>query len=170
MFRYALIALIVAALGGCALKAPPATQEIRGQSLPNLAVPPQWAEQGGAAGAVVNGWLATFDDPRLEVAYDVANAEFVSEDHAEALRRLAPRLGQVHLSDATATRWAHDRVGSGTVDFDTVFQALDEIAFGGACILEVVTPTPVPDMVASIEALASGGPAKLPLVDTGRTG
>ena len=101
-------------------------------------------------------FMARLDDPRLEVAYDVANAEFVSEDHAEALRRLAPRLGQVHLSDATATRWAHDRVGSGTVDFDTVFQALDEIAFGGACILEVVTPTPVSDIVASIEALAVG--------------
>ncbi len=115
-------------------------------------------------------FVARLDDPRLEVAYDVANAEFVSEDHAEALRRLAPRLGQVHLSDATATRWAHDRVGSGTVDFDTVFQALDEIAFGGACILEVVTPTPVPDIVASVNALASGRPAKLPLVDTGRTG
>ncbi len=115
-------------------------------------------------------FVARFDDPLLEVAYDVANAEFVSEDHAEALRRLAPRLGQVHLSDATATRWTHDRVGRGTVDFATVFGALDEIAFAGACILEVVTPTPVPDIVATLEALASAGPAKLPLVDTGRTG
>ncbi|HET6602541.1 MAG TPA: sugar phosphate isomerase/epimerase family protein [Gaiella sp.] len=115
-------------------------------------------------------FVAGFDDPRLRVAYDVANAEFVSEDHGEALRRLAPRLGQVHLSDSSATRWAHDRVGLGTVDFATVFRTLDEIAFDGACILEVVTSTPLPDIEASLAALASSGPAKLPLVDTGRTG
>lgn len=117
-------------------------------------------------------FVAGFDDPRLRVAYDVANAEFVSEDHGEALRRLAPRLGQVHLSDASATRWAHDRVGRGTVDFATVFRTLDEIAFDGACILEVVTPTPIPDIEMSLDALArpAADPARLPLVDTGRTG
>lgn len=115
-------------------------------------------------------FVAGFDDPRLRVAYDVANAEFVSEDHAEALRRLAPRLGQVHLSDASATHWAHDRIGSGTVDFATVFRTLEGIAFGGACILEVVTATPLPDLEASLDALASALRAKLPLVDTGRTG
>ena len=115
-------------------------------------------------------FMAGFDDPRLRVAYDVANAELVSEDHREALRRLAPRLGQVHLSDASKTRWAHDRIGAGTVDFGTVFRTLDEVAFDGSCILEVVTATPLTDIAASLEALASHGPAKLPLVDTGRTG
>ena len=115
-------------------------------------------------------FVTGFADPRLRVVYDVANAEFVFEDHRAALRRLAPRLGQVHLSDASATRWAHDRVGRGTVDFATILRTLDEIAFDGACILEVVTPTPLPDIEASLDALASAGPAKLPLVDTGRTG
>jgi sugar phosphate isomerase/epimerase len=115
-------------------------------------------------------FVAGFDDPRLRVAYDVANAEFVSEDHGEALRRLAPRLGQVHLSDASTTRWAHDRIGLGTVDFAAVCRTLDEIAFDGACILEVVTASPLADIEASLHALASAGPAKLPLVDTGRTG
>ncbi len=115
-------------------------------------------------------FVAGFADSRLRVVYDVANAEFVSEDHGEALRRLAPRLGQIHLSDASATLWAHDRVGNGTVDFATIFRMLDEIAFDGGCILEVVTPTPLPDVEASLDALASAGAAKLPLVDTGRTG
>ena len=115
-------------------------------------------------------FVTGFADPRLRVVYDVANAEFVSEDHRAALRRLAPRLGQVHLSDASATRWAHDRIGRGTVDFATILRTLDEIAFDGACILEVVTPTPLPDLEASLDVLASAGPAKLPLVDTGRTG
>ena len=65
--------------------------------------------------------------------------------------------------------WAQS-VGIGTVDFATVFRTLDEIAFDGGCILEVVTPTPLPDIEASLDALASAGAAKLPLVDTGRTG
>jgi len=115
-------------------------------------------------------FVAGFDDPRLRVAYDVANAELVCEDQGEALRRLAPRLGQVHLSDASTTRWAHDRIGHGTVDFATVFRTLDEIAFDGACILEVVTATPLPDIEASMAALASDAPAKLPLVDRGGKG
>jgi sugar phosphate isomerase/epimerase len=115
-------------------------------------------------------FVAGFDDPRLRVAYDVANAELVCEDQGEALRRLAPRLGQVHLSDASTTRWAHDRIGHGTVDFATVFRTLDEIAFDGACILEVVTATPLPDIEASMAALASDGPAKLPLVERGGKG
>ena len=76
----------------------------------------------------------------------------------------------MHLSDASAKRWAHEPVGLGTVDFATIFRTLDEIAFDGACILEVVTSTPLPDIESSLAALASAGPAKLPLVDTGRTG
>jgi sugar phosphate isomerase/epimerase len=123
-------------------------------------------------------FVAGFDDPRLQVAYDVANAEFVAEDHRAALRRLAPRLGQVHLSDASTTRWAHDRIGRGTVDFPAVLETLDAIGYAGACILEVVTPTPVPDIRASAEALATmrtpaqpaARPATLPLVDVDRTG
>ena len=123
-------------------------------------------------------FVAGFDDSRLRVAYDVANAEFVSEGHREALRRLAPRLGQVHLSDATPARWAHDRIGRGTVDFPTVLRTLDEVGFDGACILEVVTATPVPDLVASRDTLQAAAdlarrptrPATLPLVDADATG
>jgi sugar phosphate isomerase/epimerase len=106
-------------------------------------------------------FVVRFDDSRLRVAYDVANAEFVREDHGEALRRLARRLGQVHLSDATASRWAHDRVGRGSVDFPAVLRALDEVGFDGACILEVVTAAPVEDIAASRDTLlAASGTAE----------
>jgi sugar phosphate isomerase/epimerase len=106
-------------------------------------------------------FVVRFDDSRLRVAYDVANAEFVGEDHGEALRRLARRLGQVHLSDATASRWAHDRVGRGSVDFPAVLRALDEVGFEGACILEVVTAAPVEDIAASRDTLlAASGTAE----------
>jgi outer membrane protein TolC len=65
--RRVLIAFVLIAVsGGCALNAPPKQEDVRSQSLPNLVVPPQWAEQGGAPGVVMKGWLAGFKDPQLE--------------------------------------------------------------------------------------------------------
>lgn len=98
-------------------------------------------------------FVGAFDDARLRVAYDVANAEAVGEDHVEALRLLAPQLGQVHLSDGSRTRWAHDRIGRGTVDFPAVLETLDEIGFDGARVLEIVSATPLEDLRASLDAL-----------------
>jgi len=65
MIRRALAASFCAALAGCALKDPPKPEEFRPQALPNLAVPAQWVEKGGAAKVVLNGWLAAFEDPKL---------------------------------------------------------------------------------------------------------
>jgi L-ribulose-5-phosphate 3-epimerase len=90
---------------------------------------------------------------RLKVAYDVANAEFVADDQVEAIRRLAPRLGQVHLSDGTRSSWRHDRVGTGTVRFPEILDALDEVGFAGTRLLEVISPRPLDDLRASIAAL-----------------
>lgn len=94
------------------------------------------------------------DHPLLKVAYDVSNAEFVGEDQVEALRQLAPWLGQVHLSDGTATRWRHDRVGAGTVRFAEILRVLDEIGFDGVHVLEIISSTPLEDMAASQRTLA----------------
>ena len=66
MHRNRVAIVLVALIAGCALNAPPKQEDVRAQSLPNLVVPPQWAEQGGAPGAVMKGWLAGFKDPRLE--------------------------------------------------------------------------------------------------------
>jgi len=103
--------------------------------------------------AAIERFLATLPHPRLKVAYDVANAEFVAEDQAAALRRLAPRLGQVHLSDGTRTRWRHDRVGLGTVDFARILRTLEEIGFAGVSLLEIISAAPLEDYAASIRAL-----------------
>jgi len=101
----------------------------------------------------IERFLATLPHPRLKVAYDVANAEFVAEDQPAALRRLAPRLGQVHLSDGTRTRWRHDRVGLGTVDFSRILRTLKEIGFAGVSVLEIISTAPLDDFSASIKAL-----------------
>lgn len=101
----------------------------------------------------IERFLARLEHPALQVAYDVANAEFVAEDQVAALRRLARRLGQVHLSDGTRTRWRHDRVGLGSVDFPRILRTLAEIGFGGIALLEIISSDPVEDFRASIAAL-----------------
>jgi sugar phosphate isomerase/epimerase len=102
---------------------------------------------------LIERFLAGIEHPRLKVAYDVSNAEFVAENQVDALRRLAPRLGQVHLSDGTKTRWRHDRVGLGTVDFPAILRTLDEIGFRGVSVLEIISRAPLEDIAASIDAL-----------------
>jgi NodT family efflux transporter outer membrane factor (OMF) lipoprotein len=99
MPRCAFIALILAALGGCALKAPPQPDELRPQALPNLSVPAQWAEEGGTSGSVVNGWLAAFNDPRLEAL--VRDALLYNPDLQVAAGRMEQAAGYVRLAGAT---------------------------------------------------------------------
>ncbi|APW39820.1 sugar phosphate isomerase [Rhodoferax koreense] len=101
----------------------------------------------------IERFLQRIPHPLLQVAYDVSNAEYVGEDQADALRRLAGRLGQVHLSDGTRTSWRHDRVGLGTVDFAAVQRTLQEIGFAGVQVLEIIGSTPMPDIAASLAAL-----------------
>lgn len=101
----------------------------------------------------IERFFSRFQHERLKVAYDVSNAEFVSEDQVDAIRRLRPRLGQVHLSDGTRSRWRHDRVGAGTVNFKAILQALEEVEFSGIRLLEIISSTPIDDIRASIAAL-----------------
>lgn len=56
---------VVAALGGCALKSPPPPGELRKDALTNTQMPEAWRTSAGTASAVVDRWLATFDDPAL---------------------------------------------------------------------------------------------------------
>jgi len=104
---------------------------------------------------LIEAFMKRIDHPLLRVAYDVSNAEFVGEDQVSAIHQLAPWLGQVHLSDGTRDRWRHDRVGAGTVRFDSIEAALDEIDFKGVRVLEIISKTPEPDIAASKAALAT---------------
>ena len=99
MLRVAAIALFVAALAGCALPAPPKADDIRPQALPNLTVPAQWVEKGGAAGAVANGWLAGFNDPNLDALVREAIAN--NPDLRVAAARVEQAAGYVKLAGAT---------------------------------------------------------------------
>jgi L-ribulose-5-phosphate 3-epimerase len=106
-----------------------------------------------ASAAAMVAFVEPYGHPRLRVAYDVANAEFIGEDQVVALKCLAPILGQVHLSDATRTSWRHDRAGLGTVPFNTVMLCLEEIRFDGVAIVEVISHDARADTAATIQSL-----------------
>jgi deoxyribonuclease-4 len=85
---------------------------------------------------------------RLGIAYDIANGIFSGEELAGAIRNAAPWLGQVHLSDANATRWDQAPLGAGTVDFTTLPALLLRAGFGGTSIVEIVSAQPDQDLPA----------------------
>ena len=58
---------------GCALKAPPAGEELARDALGSVAVPDSWAA-GATPGPIEQGWIASFDDPRVAALVDEALA------------------------------------------------------------------------------------------------
>jgi L-ribulose-5-phosphate 3-epimerase len=109
-----------------------------------------------ASADAVEAFIRRLNSPRLRIAYDVANAEFIGENQPAALKRIRHALGQVHLSDGTRTSWRHDPIGSGTVDFAAVMKTLDEIDFEGVTLLEIIAADAATQIPASMKALRQG--------------
>ena len=90
------------ALQACALKDPPAREEIVQQALPGVVVPDVWQGVAGAGG-VAEPWLGTFSDPHLEqlvgeaIAYnpDLRLAAARVEEAAANVTAAGGRLGPV---------------------------------------------------------------------------
>jgi NodT family efflux transporter outer membrane factor (OMF) lipoprotein len=93
-----LLALVLAALAGCALKSPPPREEVVAQALPNLKVPERYAE-APEAGAIRDGWLAAFDDPQLDALVREALAH--NPDLQLAAARVEQAAGFVKVAGAT---------------------------------------------------------------------
>ncbi|HEY6360062.1 MAG TPA: efflux transporter outer membrane subunit, partial [Vicinamibacterales bacterium] len=66
--------LAAATMAGCALKSPPDAAAIKEQALSTVQTAAQWTAAGAGAGAVVDGWLASFDDAGLTAAVTEAIA------------------------------------------------------------------------------------------------
>ena len=64
--RRAVVAITAAALAGCALKAPLTHTEVVDQALPATTHIPPAFKVGPTDGPVADGWLKSFNDPRLE--------------------------------------------------------------------------------------------------------
>lgn len=95
--------------------------------------------------------------PLVGIAYDVANAEFVGENQADAIAAMGSHLTQIHLSDATRTRWMHGSFGSGTVDLPAVMTALQAANYTGSTILELISHDPLTDFRDSLERINHAG-------------
>jgi L-ribulose-5-phosphate 3-epimerase len=100
----------------------------------------------------------------IGVVYDVANAVFAREDPAAGLKRVAPRLALVHLSDTGLAAYRHDPVGAGVVPFDAFARALDAVGYTGPAMLEIISTKPDDDIPASVARLL-GDPAWRKLAD-----
>ena len=93
---------------------------------------------------------------RIGAIYDVANG-FMSEDPAKGIAILREKIKLVHLSDTTRRKWEHNKIGDGDVDFFSVYKALREIEYEGACLLEIIHPDATEGIESSIETLKAIG-------------
>jgi L-ribulose-5-phosphate 3-epimerase len=123
--------------------------EDRGRTLAIENVPFAAFPDAHALERFVRGFTST----AVGVCYDAANAHFIKEDPAAGIRQLADLLHIVHLSDTGQVHWRHDPIGTGTVPFAAVAQAMDAVDFNGACTLEIIGPDPDTAILNSHRAL-----------------
>ena len=93
---HSILALVLA---GCALKSPPARDDLARDGLPNLKVPPTWSEPALATGSARDGWLASFHDPSLDAL--VREALGNNPDLRIAAARVEQAAGFVKSAGAT---------------------------------------------------------------------
>jgi sugar phosphate isomerase/epimerase len=94
--------------------------------------------------------MTLVDHPAVGVAIDPSHATYAGEDVAEIARSLGPLVKHVHLRDG---REQDIMVvpGDGTVDFAAVAEALNEIGYSRAAVIELEyadarTPQVRPDL------------------------
>lgn len=104
--------------------------------------------------------LARFGASEIGIVYDAANGHFIGEDIGCALRACRGRLKLVHLSDTDQRQYRHAPVGDGTVPFHGIPAVLAEIGHRQTPMLEIISPTPDRDIMASADRLAQLGFAR----------
>lgn len=103
-------------------------------------------------------FVRSYHSDAVAVCYDVANAHFIGESPAQALRALADVLAIVHLSDTTQATWRHDEIGLGDLSFQDVLTGLRDSDFQGPCMMEIIArENPVDALLRSRAALARLG-------------
>ncbi|MGQ0564033.1 MAG: sugar phosphate isomerase/epimerase family protein [Gemmobacter sp.] len=105
--------------------------------------------------------------PEVGVNFDICNSAFIKEDPAAAIRLLGPLVRNVHVSDSGYDDFKHARLGTGIVQTGPAAQALRDIGYRGATVLEIITDALAPgadpdgDIRASHGVLAANGWAAL---------
>ncbi|KJS81167.1 MAG: hypothetical protein JM58_17615 [Peptococcaceae bacterium BICA1-8] len=94
--------------------------------------------------------------PKAKVVYDVANV-FMQEDPAEALKIVKDDLCLVHISDTKKTKWEHNVIGTGDVDFASIIKSLNDINYNGHIVLEIIDDKGIKGTLESMEELRKKG-------------
>lgn len=84
------------------------------------------------------GIVETVNDDSLKIVYDVANAAYIGEDPAVALRSNHNSIALVHVSDTGTDVWGHDPIGTGVIDFRAVGNAVAATVGTDNAVLEVI--------------------------------
>jgi L-ribulose-5-phosphate 3-epimerase len=106
---------------------------------------------------------ATLIGPEIGINFDICNSAFIKEDPAAAIRMMGDKLKNVHISDSGYEEFVHARLGTGIVDPGPSFEALNDIGYTGATVLEIITDALQPgadpdgDIKASHKVLAEAG-------------
>jgi NodT family efflux transporter outer membrane factor (OMF) lipoprotein len=95
----AMAGVALAAVTGCALKAPPSREDVAAQALPVFNVDKKFAAAAGTSGPVANRWLGSFNDPQLDAL--VQEALVFNPDLMVTAARVEQAAGYVKLSGAT---------------------------------------------------------------------
>ncbi len=91
-------------------------------------------------------------DLRTGALFDCGHAHRCGLDSADFVRRLGNRLAHVHVNDNDGSCDLHLQIGHGTIDFESMFAALRDIAFDGAVVVETSYQS-VDDLKVSAEEL-----------------
>ena len=101
--------------------------------------------------------------PEIGVNYDVCNGAFIKEDPAAAIRMIAGKIKNVHISDSGYEEFLHTRLGTGIVRPGPVAEALNDIGYDGVTVLEIISDAlqagtdPDGDFITSHKILAGSG-------------
>jgi NodT family efflux transporter outer membrane factor (OMF) lipoprotein len=93
-----LLAVLVAAVTGCALQPPPTRADLKRDTLPHTEVPPAWKAGGDSATPRPDAWLASFNDPVLSAL--VAEALAYNADLQVAAARVEQAAGALQVAGA----------------------------------------------------------------------
>lgn len=82
-------------------------------------------------------YVVAVDHPNCQAAFDTFHANMEEKSISEAIRNVAPYLVHVQISE-------NDRStpGSGHINFDEVFDTLDEVGYTGPIAIEAFGPNP----------------------------
>lgn len=102
-------------------------------------------------------------DPSVGINFDVCNSAYIREDYGALIRKLGPKVKNVHISDSGYGEFKHDRLGTGIVDPAPAGKALLDTGYTGYSVLEIIADAVNPkndpdgDILVSHDILAQHG-------------